>query len=118
MRPDVAATVPAEIASLRRIPGLIVSQPTDLTVDGHPATSVDLTVDRAKVVKCGTDEVVEYLVTGGVGHGIVAGGRQRLVLVDIGGGHLVGVVVRADDASQFDAFAASAMPIVESLHFQ
>jgi hypothetical protein len=123
VRPGAAAY----LAWLRTVPSLQVGAATPLTIDGHSATSVDLSVPAAPTGLCdGTDPFVEYLMstgwlaaTGTIGpqyHAIGVGNRDRLILLDVPSG-LVAIVISTNDASRFDAFVQQAMPIVQSFQF-
>jgi hypothetical protein len=50
--------------------------------------------------------------------GLLGAERQRLILVDLGDGDVVGIMIRTSDPTAFDAFTAEAMPIVESFRFK
>jgi hypothetical protein len=116
------------IAWLRGIRDLEVSATTPISIHGHAALSVDVTLPTAPATLCGgTDAVVEYLYSPGwptegsspiepEAHAILAGGRERLILLDSGSG-LIAIVIHVHDATAFDAFISSAMPIVDSLSF-
>jgi hypothetical protein len=126
--PGVAATPAAVIAWLRTIKQLTVGPSQPLTIDGHAAISVDLGLPSGPAQPCGSDQVLEYIVsqgwpTGGPTNGpnadgILKGARQRLVLVEPSAGNLLAIVISPEDASGFDAFLQEAMPIVESFHFK
>jgi hypothetical protein len=120
-----AATAADFVAALQRIPSLQVSDPTSLVLDGHPAKAFDLTTVPAKIVPCGSDQVVEYMVavnydgvSAGEGYAIAAGDRQRVTIVEVAPGHLVAIVVRADDSTRLDGLIPSAQPIIQSLQFE
>ena len=49
--------------------------------------------------------------------GIAGTDRQRVILVDLGNGDLIGIVVSSPPA-QFDAFVAQATPIIQSFKFR
>ncbi len=131
--PDATVTVgsaSAYVAWLRTIRGLTVSSPSTTIIAGHAALSVDLTVQRPPEVACGgTDHVIEYLLSKGwpqgsskstptQTHAIGAGSRDRVIALEAASGDLVVIVVTTDDASRFDAFAAQALPIVQSFQFK
>ncbi len=44
--------------------------------------------------------------------------RQRVIVLDLGSGDLVAIVINSDTTAPFAAFAAQAMPIVESFTFK
>jgi hypothetical protein len=126
---SVTSGAAAFVAWLRNASGLHVGGQSSITIDGHPAISVDLTVTSPPARLCeGTDAVYEYLMsagwyttptssTGPQFHAIGAGNRDRLILVDVPSGHVVAIVITTNDANRFDAFVQQALPIVESFRF-
>lgn len=113
-KPAPVGTTPAEIiAYLRTIPGLVVGPASSITIDGRTGRSVDLTVNPAKLRPCGSDQVVEYLVGPNGASGLFSNSTTRLVLIPLGSS-TVSIEIMAP-TSDFDGFAASAMPIVTSL---
>ena len=111
----VAPTADAMVAWLRSVPGLVVGPSQPLTVDGLPAIAVDLRLDPATAPRCDTEQLVEYIHSGGDGYGIGASDGRRVVFVALGG-ELVAIQIEADQA-RFDAFASAAMPIIATFHF-
>jgi len=119
----------AYVAWLRTVPGLSVSPTTTMSIDGHQARVVDITVPRAPTKPCdGTDAVIEYLLsagwfagsgssTGTTTHSIGVGNHDRVILVDMPSGYLTAIVITANDGTKFDGFAAQAMPIMGSFRF-
>lgn len=113
-KPASVGTTPGQIvASLRTIPGLVVGRASSITIDGKTGQSVDLTVDPANLRPCGSDQVVEYLVGHKTTSGLFSGSAARLLLIPVGSS-TVSIEIIAP-SSDFDAFVASAMPIVNSL---
>lgn len=114
---------------LRDIPGIQLGRRSTETINGHPATAVDVQLTAAPTGLCnGTDPVVQYLMTpgwsngnGGASdshvHGLDVGAEDRLILVDGGGGDLIAIVVQVADAKDFAAFVADAEPIVHTFRF-
>jgi hypothetical protein len=114
---------------LRSIGDLSVGNPTTLNVGGQSATVVDVSMRSSSTIRCGADQVVEYLIsdgwfvagtagsTGVHTHGIIPGAKERLILLDNPSGYLIAIVLGANDASRFDDFVAAAMPIVQGLRF-
>jgi hypothetical protein len=129
-------TMPQMIASLANLPGLVVTAPTSLTVDAHPAAYVDLRFDLATAPTCTRtsahprrwpDPSVDYLkfIDGGA---VNAHHRQRLILVDTGlestiqdePGYrpvVLGIRIDVEDTLDFDAEVARAMPVIATFHF-
>jgi hypothetical protein len=114
----VSQTVSGIAKWLQNVPGLVATSPKAITIDGHAGQWLDLRVDPAWKRGCDsqTTPIVTYLNPTVVGVG--GAERARLILVDLGGGHVVGVVIRTADPTAFDAFVSSAMPIVQSFTFK
>ncbi len=124
--PAVKPGASAFIAWLRTLPDLEVGPTTPVTIAGHGALSVDVSMPTTPAAPCnGSEPVVEYLYSAGwsaspttwYAEGIMQGARERLILLDQASGDLTAIVLQVNDASRFDAFAASAMPIVELFRF-
>jgi hypothetical protein len=114
----VANTVEAQLAWLDQNPGLVVTQPGSdrISIDGHDGRYVDLAVVSGQT-ECGAD--VGYLLAGdGEVLTVDSNGRDRLILVDLGDGHLVAIRIHVHDASRFDDVIGAAMPIVSSFAFK
>jgi hypothetical protein len=111
----VARTFDSLVTWVGNAPGLIATAPAAITIDGHPARWLDLRIDPAFRAACqpGTQSV-GYLTD----VDLVGAERQRLILVDLGDGDVVGIVIETSDPAAFDAFVAEAMPIVESFRFK
>jgi hypothetical protein len=111
----VARTLDGLVTWVGHAPGLVTTAAAAITIDGHPARRIDLRIDPAFRAKCqGTPPSVGYLKD----VGLLGAERQRLILVDLGDGDVVGIVIRTSDPAAFDAFVAEAMPIVESFRFK
>ena len=118
---DAGRTVAEQIAFVRQVPGLVTSEPTETTVGGRLATSLDITLDPDWTDQCShVEPVVEFLLQARDRFGIGSPGddRQRLILVDLGDGDILGVQIYSTDPAEFDAFVAEAMPIVASFVFE
>ena len=111
------------VAFLQAQSWLVVSKPVTDSIDGHPTTVVDLSVASGAKAGCPGDAAPNgnYLV----GYGQepwnleVDGQRKvRVMLIDLGGGDVVGVVMEGANAAALDAFVSEATPIVRSLHFE
>ena len=105
----VAHTVEAEITWLRHMHGLITSAPTQITVDGHAGQWLDVRLDPAWKTGC------TWLPDIGVGS---TAQRQRVIWLDLGNSDLVAIILNSDTTAPFAAFAAQAMPVVESFTFK
>ncbi len=132
-KPDakVGRTVDALGAWLARLPSLATTTPTPITIGGQAGTMIDITVRPGWTKACPGESSpsASYLVPAGTppdpwSVGINKGERQRLILLDLGGGHVLGVLIddRNDAAgastARFDALVQAAMPIAQSFTFK
>lgn len=106
---------------IRARPGLTVTQPAIATIDGLPATAIDIRIIGGWTDSCpfanGIPTVPLFYRPGSDGYRWVIAGSERLRLyfVDVPGAGLVVVDVDAFDGGQFDALAELAKPIVASV---
>jgi hypothetical protein len=113
------ATTPGAVASwLQSVDGLDASTSTPITIDGHPGVYLDLTMDPSRAPQCGSEQATEYLTSDKEPWAVLPGERHRLTLLDGGHANLIAILVSTSDGATFDSFVASAMPIIESLHFE
>jgi hypothetical protein len=107
---------------------LQVTTPTAITIDGKAGLTMDIVVSKQPTKLCGgTDAVVEFVLgepwipptenPDVSTDGMRVGEKQRLILIDAGGGVTTAVIIHVADASRFDTFVSEAMPIVQSMHF-
>jgi hypothetical protein len=115
--PGVGRTVNTLVTWLRTVPGLITTAPTATTIDGHPARWLDVRIDPTWKKTCPgeTAPIVTFL---NPGTAITGMERERLILIDLGGGDVIATVVWARDQTTFDTFITEAMPIVQSFQFE
>ena len=115
--PGVGRTVNNLATWLRTVPGLVTTAPTAITVDGNPAKWLDVRIDPTWKKTCPgeTAPMVTYL---NPGTAVSGAERERLILIDLGGGDVIATVVWARDQATFDAFITEAMPIVQSFTFE
>jgi hypothetical protein len=109
------------LGSIRQIPGLNSSTVQALTIDGRPGQWIDLRPGSSWVGCPGRASYVAFKTSVGSGFGglgVAAGERQRLILVDIGNGDVLGILVHARDQARFDDLVAQAMPIIDSFKFK
>ncbi|MFN8620794.1 MAG: hypothetical protein U0869_08640 [Chloroflexota bacterium] len=102
-------------------PGIVASKTGDTTVDGHPATWVDLELAPGVTSPCTDDPTPQVgLYTNYLGPDVMTWtlgpGRERHLFIDVDGTPVI-VVLSVKDAATFDDFVAQAMPIVESFRF-
>jgi hypothetical protein len=112
----VGRTVDDLITWLDQVPGLTVTESKAVSLDGNPGQWVDLRVDPDRTSAC---EELEFMKPSG-GDPVVIGGeeRERLILLDLGQGDVVGIRIFSRNPASFDALVAEAMPIVESFQFK
>ncbi len=106
-------------------PGLVVSDPTPITIDGRSGTMLDLSLSPIWTQTCPdmngvpTAPVIRKADDGWAWDWrLAAPDHWRLILLDIADGKALAIVI--DDSSQpsrFDELVAQAMPIVESFQF-
>lgn len=122
----IGSTATDVLAYVRQHPGLEVSDPVRSTIDGLPATTVDLTVKAGWQIQCadGVRTDVQFLVTapGDWWYGVAPGMRMRLVLVDESRGTganaptlLVFQVYGPSDPAAFKRAVAPAQAVIDSL---
>ena len=132
-KPDttIGRTVDALGAWLARQPSLATTTPTPITIGGQAGTVIDITMRASWTKACPGESSpsAQYLAPAGTppdpwGVGINKGERQRLILLDLGGGHVLGVLIddRNDragpDPARFNALVQQAMPIIQSFTFK
>jgi hypothetical protein len=115
--PGVGRTVNNLVAWLRTVQGLVTIAPNAITIDGHPAKWLDVRIDPTWKKTCAgeTKPIVTYL---NPGTAISGTERERLILIDLGGGDVIATLVWARDQATFDAFVQEAMPIVQSFQYE
>jgi hypothetical protein len=123
--PTLARTVDALVAWIGRQPSLQASEPTKISIDGHPGTVLDLRLAPTWTGRCpGGNRPATVILTESGFHldsytvGLSGEERIRLVLLDLGRDDVVGIVIDSSQPDRFDGLVASAMPIVESLAFR
>ncbi len=130
--PTVPRTADAIATWLAGLPTVTATNAISTTINGKHARQLDLAVNAATARTCPGDTFAGVPMfapartdTGNVPQfGIGVGELVQLTLVDIGGGHVAGIVI--DDGSadhianptRFQQLVDAATPIVESLHFQ
>ena len=131
LEPGVSRTVDGLVAWLGKLPSIATTAATPITIGGHAGRMLDVTIDPAWKTTCPgeTKPLAQYLIPAGVrpddyGVAIFPGERQRLILMDLGKGDVLGIVIddrndsAAPDASRFDALVAAAMPVIRSFTFK
>jgi hypothetical protein len=123
--PTIDRSAAGLLAWLGTLPSLSLSKALPVTIDGHRGTMVDIGLKASWKTSCPGDAVpsAAYFTQAGdrqnaYGVGIFAGERQRLILLDLGGGDVLGIQIDSVDPSRFDELATAAMPIIESFHIR
>jgi hypothetical protein len=124
--PGVGQTPAALAAWVTSRPGILATRPAPITIGGDPGLMLDLRLRPSWTKKaCPADPSPTALMLVDAGAaadswnwGIGPAERQRLILVDIGGGRTVAIFI--DDTStpsRFTELVAQAMPIVATFTF-
>jgi hypothetical protein len=129
--PSVGRSVDALVAWLEKLPSIATTKATPITIGGHAGRMLDVAIDPGWKTTCPGEPkpLAQYLVPAGVrsdGYsiGVFPGERQRLILLDLGKGDVLGILIddRNDsapsDASRFDALVAAAMPVIQGFTFK
>jgi hypothetical protein len=117
VQPGVGRSVADLTSWIRTLPGLVSAAPTAITIDGHPGQAIDIRLDPSWKKKCAgdTEPKLTFLNPGIF---IGPGQRERMILLDLGGGDVIAIGLWTRDQAVFDAFIAEALPIVESFRFK
>jgi hypothetical protein len=113
---------------LTRQPSITATTPVPITIDGQSGKMVDLSLRASWSRRCPGDSTPEVALFGpsgtpvdGWGFGIGKGEHERLILLDLGGGHVIGIVVddvpAAGAPSGFQSLVDASMPVIESFRF-
>ncbi len=108
---------------LKTNPGLKTSKPTSISIGGLQGTMIDLAVAPTWTRTCPYSEGKPYVPLikdnpgPGVNWGIGGKERMRMIILDAGGGNVIGILVDSIDGATFDALVAQAMPVIESMTF-
>jgi hypothetical protein len=124
----VPNTVGAIADWLTRVPGLVTTTPTPITIDGYRGLMLDVSVAPTWRLTCqytsGAERIVftftDRIVTadGNLIRDNLAGeSHSRYILLDLGGGHNLLIEVGAPDKASWDDLVQAAMPIVNSFQF-
>lgn len=103
---------------LSGLPGLSVKRQPSTSIDGHRAVVLDVRVSSTSAL-CGSYAPLlanRPGVTDTWVNGISTSEAQRLMLIDLPGGHTTEVVV-AGPRPRFKELVASSRPVIASLHF-
>jgi len=116
--PGVGRTVDALATWLRTVPGLVTTAPKAITIDGNPGKWLDVRLDPGWKRACPPDELRPLVAFFNPGVAISNVERERLILLDLGGGDVIVIVVWTANQATFDTFIAEAMPIIQSFTFE
>lgn len=122
---SVDRSVDGLAAWLGQVPGLQVTKPEPVTVDGHPGLMMAIQLSGDWTSRCpGSASPSVEILTREQDHGsdwgiaLFGGERQGLTLVDLGDGDVLGILVDSSDPSRFSNLASAAQPIIDSLHIR
>ena len=123
---SVTPTVDGLLGWIANHRALSATEPTTITIDGHPGKWVDIRLASSWTTAC----------TGGVGKpevtwlaypsesdddswqvGLLDKERIRLILFDLDG-QTIGILIDSSDPARFDDLVQQAMPIIQSFKFQ
>jgi hypothetical protein len=116
--PGVGQSVDEMVAWLAALPGLSMTPPTAISLGGLDGVTFDLTFSAGgRLCQAETKLwVQEWSGDPNFWWGFGAGYQERVLLLDRGSGGTVFIILDGG-SSDFETFAASAMPIVESFDF-
>ena len=118
--PGIGNTRADLAAWLRGHPGLVVTEQPDVTIDGNPATVLDLGVADAWTETC--NEAAPFVAApvffSGYHWALAKNDRMRVILVDLPSGTTAAIVIDVESPSTFEALIDETMPIVESFDFK
>lgn len=130
---SVGRDVDSLVSWLSKLPAVRVSNVGSITVGGHQGTMLDVSLAPSWTHACAGDPqpAVELFRPAGTraahdsfGVGVNRSGLVRLVLLDIGGGDVIGIAIEdrndatGSDTGRFDALVQAAMPIVRTFSFK
>ena len=128
VKPETGRSVDELLAHVAAHPGLTLSPPEFLTIDGHAGRRIDVSIAPSWTTTCPevTDPIVILFTEAGrdmTGSGLEQPGlwrtdRMRIILLDLGDGDVLLVTITARDPADFDGLMAETMPIIESLTFE
>ena len=118
--PGIGTDRAALTAWILQHPGLVVTQQPDITIDGRPATVLDLEQAEAWTETC--PDVQPFVAAPVFYHdyhwALAKNDLMRVVLLDVNPGATTAVTIEVQDPTTYDQLIADAMPIVESLDFK
>ncbi|HSL34244.1 MAG TPA: hypothetical protein VK871_11380 [Candidatus Limnocylindrales bacterium] len=118
--PGVGTDRAAITAWILAHPGLVVTERPSITLDGLPASVLDLAVRADWTETCDQDNpfVAAPVLIGDYHWALGTGDRMRVILLDLPSGTTVAVSIDPEDPATFDSLVAETMPIVESFDFR
>ena len=125
--PGVEQTAAGMIRAITRLPSVIASAPTQISIDQLHGQMIDVRLSPSWTGVCpGTNGIRSAPMLHQAGRGgegwtarLSATDRWRLIILELGGGNLAAIGI-GDSESQatFDQLVATAMPIVQRLQFK
>ena len=124
--PSSPTSVDGLIGYVQGLKSVVASAPTSITIDGHPAKWMDVTIAPTWKTSCPdgpSGEPVALMLGSGDASadqhviGLAGSEKVRLVFVDVGG-QVALVVIDSSDPARFDDLVTQAMPIIGSFTFK
>jgi hypothetical protein len=125
--PGVGRSADAIVTFLTKLPGLTTSTPVPVTIGGLSGKMVDLAVKPTWTTSCSysnpagrplvstfSDPVAED----GLDWNIGAGGRTRVIALDLGDGRALIINIEAQNQADYDALLPDAMQVVNTFDFK
>jgi hypothetical protein len=124
-KPVLSTSLEAAVAALSATPGITVSAPTPMTVDGHRALAVDVARGTAPCSNGSTNLLLVGDLTDATSTlGLDPNEKARVILVDLHHGatgengiQLASIWIDAVNGDGLDTFIPEAMKIIETMHF-
>ena len=123
LEPGVGRT-PAALANwLKSLPGVAATTPAPISIGGLSGMTLDLAVATTWTHSCPNTDTpsVPTLVSAdrnGFEWDVSSTMRERLILLDTGGGRTLLLAINAPDKASFDAFVGEAMSVIQTFQFK
>jgi len=122
----VAPTVSGLVGYLHGLKSISATAPAPITVDGLAGQWVDVTVAPTWKQTCPGSSAASATLfvsaNASIGNGDVVGAsgpeHLRLILLDLGGGHVLLIAIDSTDAASFPGLVQAALPIIQTFRFQ
>ena len=121
---DDTFTVAGMVSAIKGLPTLDAGEPHSITIGGRSGSWVDVRVDPASTACASSTEprlsfhTRTQLLFETDPLDLVGETRERVILLDLGGGSVVLIAIQSGDPTRFDELVAEAMPIIETFRFK